>query len=149
MARYPDAETAPPPLGDKVTDDPMWHFGYPSKEGYAHLRIWTIPGTKHGRLAVVAHKIGPRHVTMAIEEIWEALQGMYGPSLVLLQHWPPTNPAIPEHLDLVKILPGHRIAQFFRIWPTLKDSPRRHALQAWMTAYGHQIVTGPLDVYDH
>jgi hypothetical protein len=133
-----------PPLGERIVDDPSWRYpaGTPAREGVAHLRVWLTPGTPRGHLAVVTDTGITASVTDSIEHIWAMLAGLYGRSLVLLEHHPVAQDAgSEEHLDLVRAGPGGR-PHWTRVWPTPEDHPRHDELDAWMAAFGHQIISG-------
>ena len=78
-------------------------------------------------------------VTSSAGAIWAELARSYGFSLVLLEHTRRQAHQEQEHLDLVRI-GGDGQPHWTRVWPTDPDNPRHAGLQAWMTAYGHQIV---------
>ena len=126
------------PAGDQlavvVKADPPVAFG----DSPARLAdSWYSPG----HLAVVTETGTAASVTHSIGHIWAMLAGLYGRSLVLLEHYPVAQDAgSEEHLDLVRVGPGGGPC-WTRVWPTAEDAPRHHELDAWMAAYGHQIVS--------
>lgn len=130
-----------PPLGELIADDPFWRHptGIPDGQGLAHLRVWTTATTPPGHLAVVTPAGPAAPVTAAAGAIRAELARRYGPSLVLLEHIRRQAAEETEHLDLVRIGPGGP-PHWTRVWPTGDDHPRHAGLQAWVTAYGHQIV---------
>jgi hypothetical protein len=130
-----------PPLGELIVDDPFWRHpsGSLAREGVAHLRVWTTLATAPGRLAVVTETGLTACVTSSAGCIWAELARRYGSSLVLLEHTRRQAPQQEEHLDLVRIGRDGQ-PHWTRVWPTGDDNPRHAGLQAWMTAYGHQIV---------
>ena len=105
-----------PPLDELIADDPFWQHptGTPAREGIAHLRVWSTVTTPPGHLAVVTETSLAASVTTAAGYIW-------------------------AELDLVRIGPDGQ-PHWTRVWPTGDDNPRHAGLQAWITAYGHQIV---------
>jgi hypothetical protein len=130
-----------PPLDELIADDPFWRHptGTPAREGIAHLRVWSTVTTPPGHLAVVTETSLAASVTTAAGYIWAELARRYGPLLVLLEHTRRQAPQESEHLDLVRIGPDGQ-PRWTRVWPTGDDNPRHAGLQAWITAYGHQIV---------
>jgi hypothetical protein len=136
-----------PRLGDLVADDPFWRYpaGGPGREGAAHLRVWLTAEPEPGHLAVVTETGLAASVTESAADIWAELARWYGPSVVLLEHHPaPGLGEDVESLDLVRI-GADGSARWSRVWPTSEDNPRHARLELWMTAYGYQIVTGPID----
>ncbi len=131
-----------PPLGDLVADEPFWRHpaGGMAREGAAHLRVWTTAGPESGHLAVVTETGAAASVTESAGWIWAELARRYGPAFVLLEHCPaPEFGEGMETLDLVRIGADGE-PHWTRIWPTPEDNPRHAGLEAWMAAYGHQIV---------
>jgi hypothetical protein len=131
-----------PPLGQLVVDDPFWRYpaGGPARAGVAHLRVWTTVTAPPGYLAVVTATGSAASVTNSAGRIWAELADAYGSSLVLLEHEDSEQASPRESLDLVRIGRDGR-ANWSRVWPTDEDSPRHAGLEAWMAAYGRQIVT--------
>ena len=131
-----------PALGVMVADEAFWRYpsGAPGREGVAHLRVWRTAGTGTGHLAVVTETGPLGSVTKSAASIWGELARRYGPSLVLLEHGPAaaTGEAL-ESLDLVRIGAGGQ-PNWTRVWPTGEDHPRHGGLEAWMAAYGRQIL---------
>lgn len=131
-----------PPLGPLMVDDPFWP--YPEDdvagEGVAHLRVWATMSAPPGYLAVVTAAGSAASVTNSARHIWAQLAGVYGSSLVLLEHDVGDQASPRESLDLVRIGRDGR-ANWSRVWPTGEDSPRHAGLEAWMAAHGRRIVT--------
>jgi hypothetical protein len=129
-----------PPLGELIVDDPFWR--YPSAtlagEGVAHLRVWTTATVPPSYLAVVTETGPAATVTNSAADIRAELARTYGPSLVLLEH-ARRGARGEEDLDLVRIGRDGE-PHWTRVWPTGADSPRHAELEAWMAAYGYQIV---------
>jgi hypothetical protein len=130
-----------PAVGELIVDDPFCPYpsGSLAREGVAHLRVWATFTTAPGRLAVVTETGLTACVTSSAGCIWAELARVCGPWLVLLEHARRQAHQQEEHMDLVRIGRDgqpHRT----RVWPTGEDNPRHAGLQAWMTAYGHQIV---------
>jgi hypothetical protein len=143
-----------PPLGELVVDDPFWQ--YPAwgltREGAGHLRVWSAATASPGYLAVVTETGGITSVTNSITEsagrIWADLARRYEPSLVLLEHrLAPEFGEGMETLDLVRI-GAEGSPHWSRVWPTPEENPRHAGLEAWMAAYGHQIVGRPASWFD-
>ncbi|SRR6266851_998941 len=130
-----------PPLGEMIADDPFWRHpsGDLGREGVAHLRVWTTLTTAPGHLAVVTQTGLAACVASSAGDIWAELARLYVPLLVLLEHTRRQAHQEEEHLDLVRIGRDGQ-PHWTRVWPTGDDNPRHAGLQAWMTAYGHQIV---------
>ena len=96
-----------------------------------------------GYLAVVTETGGLTSVTESAGRIWAGLARRYGPSLVLLEHYPaPESGEGAETLDLVRI-GADGSPHWSRVWPTPQENPRHAGLQRWMAGYGHQIVGRP------
>jgi hypothetical protein len=131
-----------PPLGQLIVDEPFWRYpeGDSAREGVAHLRVWTTLTAPPGYLAVVTVTGSAASVTNSAACIWAELTGVYGSSLVLLEHDPGDQASPRESLDLVHIGRDGR-ANWGRVWPTDEDGPRHAGLEAWMAAYGRQMVT--------
>jgi hypothetical protein len=136
-----------PPLGELVADDPFWRYpsGTLGREGAAHLRVWLTAGPEPGHLAVVTETGLAASVTESAGHIWAELARRYGPSLVLLEHYP--APEGGESLDLVRI-GADGSPQWSRVWPTPEENLRHAGLELWMAAYGHQIVSRPAIEFD-
>ncbi len=139
-----------PPLGQLIVDDPFWRYqqGDSAREGVAHLRVWTTVTAPPGYLAVVAATGPAATVTNSAGYIWAALTGVYGSPLVLLEHDAGEQADPRESLDLVRI-GRDGLANWNRVWPTDEDSPRHAGLEAWMAAYGRQIVATTTDDAGH
>ena len=134
-----------PPLGDLIVDDPFWRHpaGGLAREAAAHLRVWATATATPGHLAVVTETGRTASVTESAGRIWAELAGVYGPSLVLLEHYPaPESGEGLETLDLVRI-GADGSPHWSRVWPTPEQNPRHAGLELWMAAYGHQIVSKP------
>jgi hypothetical protein len=139
-----------PPLGELVGDDPFWR--YPSdaldRKGVAHLRVWLTTGPEPGHLAVVTETGPAASVTESAGRIWTELARRYGPSLVLLEHYPgPEAGEGGQSLDLVRI-GADSSPHWSRVWPTPEDNPRHAELELWMAAYGHRIVSRTASEFD-
>jgi hypothetical protein len=134
-----------PPLGDLVADDPFWRYpsGTVAGEGVAQLRVWLTAGHEPGHLAVVTETGSAASVTASAGHIWVELTRTYGPSLVLLEHYPAGEGGEGvETLDLVRI-GADGSPHWLRVWPTPQENPRHAGLELWMAAHGHQIVSKP------
>ena len=132
-----------PPLGEPVTDEPFWRYPPASLagEGVAHLRVWLTTGPEPGHLAVVTETGLAACVTESAGHIRAELARRYGPSLVLLEHYPaPEGGESGESLDLVRI-GADGSPHWSRVWPTPEDNPRHAGLELWMAAYGHHIAS--------
>ena len=132
-----------PPLGELVADEAFWryHCG-PAREGVAHLRVWLTTGAEPGHLAAVTETGPAALVTSSAASIWAELTRRYGPRLVLLEHCPAVETeGSAGSLDLVR-LGADGQPHWSRVWPTDEDHPRHAGLEAWMAAYGRQIVAG-------
>ena len=125
------------------THRPQW----PGK-GVAHLRVWLTAGPELGYLAVVTETGLTASVTESAGRIWTELVGRFGPSLVLLEHYPATEAGEGgESLDLVRI-GADGSPHWSRVWPTPEENPRHAGLELWMAAYGHQIVSKMASEFD-
>ena len=149
-ALTPASAAGLPSLGALIADDPFWR--YPARgvarEGSAHLRIWLTATDPPGHLAVVTETGLAASVTESAGHIWAALAHRYGPSLVLLEHYPaPELGEGMETLNLVRIGTDGS-PHWSRVWPTPQDNPRHAGLELWMAAYGHQIVSRPVSEFD-
>lgn len=93
-ALTPASPAGLPPLGQLVADDPFWRYpsGTLGREGVAHLRVWLPAGPESGHLAVVIETGLAACVTESDGHIWAELARRYGPSLVLLEHYPAPRP---------------------------------------------------------
>ena len=139
-----------PPLPKLVADDAFWHYprGISGREGVAHLRVWLTAGPEPGHLAVVTETGLAASVTESAGRIRAVLAGRFGPSLVLLEHYPaPEVGEGLETLDLVRIGTDGS-PHWSRVWPTPEENPRHASLELWMAAYGHQIVSRPASAFD-
>jgi len=95
-----------PPLGELIADEPFWRYpaGTAERDGAAHLRVWLTAGSGPGHLAVVTETGSAASVTEPAGQIWAELARRYGPSLVLLEHYPaPEAGEGSETLNLVRI----------------------------------------------
>ena len=128
-----------PPLGELVADEVFWRYASGrAREGAAHLRVWLTTWAEPGHLAVVTETGQAASVTGSAAAIWAELSGRYGPRLVLMEHSPAAG-EFTGSLDLVRIGADGQ-PRWSRVWPTDEDHPRHAGLQAWMAAYGQQIV---------
>ena len=130
-----------PPLGELIVDDLFWQYpsGAPAGEGVARLRVWMTATAPPGHLAVVTD-VGPAGgVTSSAGSIRAELGRVYGSSLVLLEYSASQEAGPQGDLDLLRVGRDGQ-PHWTRVWPTDKDNPRHAGLQAWMAAYGHQIV---------
>jgi hypothetical protein len=139
-----------PPLAELVADVPFWR--YPSAAlagaGIARLRVWLTAGPEPGHLAVVTETGPAASVTESAGRIWAGLARRYGPSLVLLEHYPaPEGGEGWESLDLVRI-GADGSPHWTRIWPTPEENPRHAQLELWMAVHGHRIVSKPASAFD-
>jgi hypothetical protein len=139
-----------PPLGELLVDDPFWpHQVGVAWEGVAHLRVWLTAGPEPGYLAVVTETRGAVSVSEATGRIWVVLSSRFGPSLVLLEHYPaPEVGEGVETLDLVRVGADGE-PHWTRVWPTPEENPRHAGLELWMAVHGHQIVSKPASWFDH
>lgn len=139
-----------PPLGELVADEPFWRhpaWGL-AREGVAHLRIWMTATDPPGHVAVVTETGFEDSVTESAGRIWAELVRRYGPSLVLLAHYPPPELSEGiETLDLVRI-GADGSPRWSRVWPAPEDSPRHVGLELWMARYGYQVVGRPASDFD-
>jgi hypothetical protein len=131
-----------PPLVLPIVDDPFWRYPEDdlARASVAHLRVWLTVTAPPGHLAVVTAVGSAASVTNSAARIWAELAGVYGSSLVLLEHEVGDEASPRESLDLVRIGRDGR-ANWSRVWPTDDDNPRHARLEAWMAAYGRQIIT--------
>jgi hypothetical protein len=131
-----------PPLGPLIVDDPFWRYaeGDSAGEGIAHLRVWPTLTAPPGYLAVVTATGSAAIMANSAGRIWAELAEVYGSSLVLFEHDAGDEASPWESLDLVRIGRDGR-ANWSRVWPTDEDNPRHAGLEAWMAAYGRQILT--------
>jgi len=139
-----------PPLGELVADVPFWRYSAAALagEGIARLRVWLTAGPEPGHLAVVTGTGPAASVTESVRRIWAGLARRYGPSLVLLEHFPaPETGEGMGSLDLVRIGTDGSL-HWSRVWPTPKENPRHAGLELWMAAYGYQIVGRPAREFD-
>jgi hypothetical protein len=137
-----------PPLGELIVDDPFWRFpaGGAGREGAGHLRVWATATEDY--LAVVTETGGAASVTQSAGHIRAVLARRFGPSLVLLEHYPaPGSGEGMETLDLVRI-GADGSPHWFRVWPTPEENPRHAGLELWMAAHGYQIISGPAGGFD-
>jgi len=142
-ALTPASPDSLPPLGGLIADEPFWRFplGAMAGEGVAHLRVWLTPGAEPGYLAVVTETGSAAPVTECAGAILAVLARRYGPSVVLLEHYPaPETGEGAETLDLVRI-GADGSAHWLRVWPTSEDNPRHGGLERWMAVHGHQIIS--------
>jgi hypothetical protein len=139
-----------PPLGELVVDDLFWRYpaGGLAREGVARLRVWLTARREAGYPAVVTETGVAGSVTEAAGRIRALLARRYGPSVVLLEHYPaPEFGEGAETLDLVRF-GADGSPHWTRVWPTPEESPRHAGLEFWMAAYGHQIVSRPASWFD-
>ena len=139
-----------PPLGDLIVDDPFWRHpaGGLAREAAAHLRVWATATATPGHLAVVTETGRTASVTESAGRIWAELAGVYGPSLVLLEHHPaPETREGAETLDLVRVGPDGS-SHWLGVWPTPEDNPRHAGLEQWMAIHGHRIAGKPASWFD-
>ncbi|OXM54465.1 hypothetical protein [Amycolatopsis alba] len=119
--------TAFPPLpapGDLVPSEPVWSYPATARSGgYAHLRLFTVPGGGH--LALVTDPGLGTSVTNAAEHIHAALTSQYGEPLWMIEHYPAarTMPDDGETLDLVDLVGREPVWR--QIWPPLPRHRRR------------------------
>ena len=138
-----------PPLGELIVDDPFWRFSAGAAwDGVAHLRVWLTASSESGYVAVVTETGRAASVTESAGRIWAVLAGRFGPSLVLLEHYPaPETGEGGETLDLVRIGADGE-PHWSRVWPTSEENPRHAGLELWMASYGYQIVSKPASWFD-
>jgi hypothetical protein len=149
-ALTPASPDSLPPLGGLIADEPFWRFplGAKAGEGLAHLRVWLTAGAVPGYLAVVTETGSAAPVTESAGGIWAVLARRYGPSVVLLEHYPaPETGEGAETLNLVRI-GANGTAHWLRVWPTSEENPRHRALERWMAVHGHQIVSKDAAEFD-
>jgi hypothetical protein len=131
-----------PPLGTLVADEVFWRYpsGTPGSQGVAHLRVWLTSEVEPGHLAVVTETGPAGSMTNSAASIRAELARRYGTRLVLLEHCPAAGTGeFSGSLDLVR-LGADGSPRWSRVWPTDDDHPRHARLEAWMDAYGWQIV---------
>ncbi|HEU5386311.1 MAG TPA: hypothetical protein VFV73_10455 [Streptosporangiaceae bacterium] len=134
-----------PPLGELVADDLFWRYpaGGLAREGAARLRVWLTARREAGYLAVVTETGTAASVTESAGRIRALLARRYGPSVVLLEHYPaPESGEGAETLDLVRV-GADGSPHWTRVWPTREDNPRHAGLERWMATDGHRIVSKP------
>jgi hypothetical protein len=138
-----------PPLGELIADEPFWWYPIATaRAGVAHLRVWLTAGREPGYLAVVTPTGSAASVTESAGQIWAELARRYGPSLVLLEHYPaPETGEGAETLDLVRI-GADGSPHWLGVWPTAEDSPRHAGLELWMAVHGHRIVDKSASWFD-
>jgi hypothetical protein len=108
-----------PPLGELVADDLFWRYpaGGLAREGAARLRVWLTSRREAGYLAVVTETGTAASVTESAGRIRALLARMYGPSVVLLEHYPaPEFGEGAETLDLVRV-GADGSPHWTRVWP--------------------------------
>jgi hypothetical protein len=145
----PASPDSPPPLGDLIADEPFWWYPIAAaRAGVAHLRVWLTAGREPSYLAVVIRTGSAASVTESAGQIWAELARRYGPSLVLLEHYPaPETGEGAETLDLVRI-GADGSPHWLGVWPTAEDSPRHAGLELWMAVHGRRIVDKPASWFD-
>jgi len=149
-ALTPASPDSLPPLGELIVGEPFWRYpiGPDDREGVAHLRVWLTAGREPGHLAVVTQPGSAASVTESAGQIWAGLARRYGPSLVLLEHYPaPETGEGAETLDLVRI-GADGSPHWLGVWPTAEDSPRHAGLELWMAVHGHRIVDKSASWFD-
>ena len=149
-ALTPASPDSLPPLGELIADEPFWQYpaSLEAGAGVAHLRVWLTGDPEPGHLAVVTGTGSAAQVTVSAGQIRAGLERRYGPSLVLLEHdLAPEAGEGTETLDLVRI-GADGSPHWLRIWPSPQDNPRHAGLEAWMAAYGQQIVSRPASAFD-
>src|SRR5947209_8400372 len=105
-ALTPAAADDLPPLGELVADELFWRYpaGGLAREGAARLRVWVTARREAGYLAVVTETGTAASVTESAGRIRSLLARRYGPSVVLLEHYPaPESGEGAETLDLVRV----------------------------------------------
>ena len=102
----------------------------------SHLRVRTTVTASPGHLAVVTGTGRVASVTSSAGYIWAMLAGLYGQPLMLP---PGTWKARGTWTWCVS---ARVAAPWTHVWPAPEDNPRHRDLEAWMAAYGHQIVSG-------
>ena len=150
QALTPASPDSLPPLGELIADEPFWQYpaSLEAGAGVAHLRVWLTRHPEPGHLAVVTETGSAAEVTQSAAQIRAELERRYGPSLVLLEHdLAPEAGEGTETLDLVRI-GADGSPHWLRIWPSPQDNPRHAGLEAWMAAYGQQIVSQPASAFD-
>jgi hypothetical protein len=136
-----------PPFGDLVADDPFWRYpsGTTAGEGVAQLRIWLTAGPEPGHLAAVTETGSAASVTASAGHISVELTHTYGPSLVLLEHYPAAEGGEGmETLDLVRI-GADGSPHWLRVWPTppCRKTPVMLAWSAGWPPTGTRSSAGP------
>lgn len=130
-----------PPVDDAraalVCDERAWPYrsACAAGGGIAHLRVWTA---RNGHVAIVTETGLGASTTNSAEEIWDELTARFPGALVLLEHWPAGDGADHDRLDQVAV-EGRR-PTWRRIWPTAPANPDHDLCQAWMQAYGHDLL---------
>jgi len=138
-----------PQLGEQIADEPFWRYPIGAAGvGVARLRTWRTAGPEPGHLAVVTETGASAEVTESAGQIWAGLARRYGPSLVLLEHYPaPETGEGMETLDLVRI-GADGGAHWLRVWPTPEENSRHAGLELWMAVHGYQVVDKPASWFD-
>ncbi|GLX06774.1 hypothetical protein [Microbispora sp. NBRC 16548] len=133
-----------PDLARLAHEDTAWRYPSSCAGGYgiARLRVYqadsaTAPtsdgGTCIAAVVAVVSETGKRvTVTNAAEEIWQLLWDMYGPRLILVEHWPADQlgDGREDTWDQVVVVGGR--ARWRRIWPLAPENPDHEAMRAWM-----------------
>jgi hypothetical protein len=110
--------------------------------------VWLTTDPESGHLAVVTQTGSAASVTESARQIWAELARRYGPSLVLLEHHPPSASGEgAETLDLVRI-GADGSSHWLGVWPTADENPRHAGLELWMAGHGHRIVNKPASWFD-
>ncbi|MFI1510240.1 hypothetical protein [Streptomyces sp. NPDC020597] len=130
-----------PPVDDAkaalVCDERAWPYrsACAAGGGIAHLRVWNA---RNGHVAIVTETGLGASTTNSAEEIWDELTARFPGTLVVLEHWPAGGGDDHDRLDQVG-MEGRR-PTWRRIWPTAPANPDHHLCQAWMQAYGHELL---------
>jgi len=148
-ALTPASPDSLPPLGRLIADEPFWRYPVgTAREGVAHLQVWLTTGPEPGHLAVVTETGSGASVAEHAGQIWAELARRYGSSLVLLEHHlAPEAGEGADTVDLVRV-GADGSPRWLRVWPTSEDNPRHAALELWIAAHGHQIVSKPAGWFD-
>lgn len=135
---FPPLPPIPDPRGALVYDEPAWSYrsACAAGGGIVHLRVWQAG--VDGHVAIVTETGLGASTTNSAGEIWTQLTARFTSPLVLLEHWPAWDGDDHDRLDQVT-LEGQR-PTWRRIWPTPATNPQHTLYEAWMQAYGHDLL---------
>jgi hypothetical protein len=130
-----------PVPGRLLIDEPRWI--YPSAcaagRGTAQLHVWEAANSA-GYLAIVTETSEGATITNSAEPIWASLRRVLRDGqITVLEHWPASQAGgSGEHLDQVTV--SARGVHWRRIWPTGPENPGHSTFEAWMIAYGQDLL---------